>query len=303
MGRTRARLLQALCSGFIVTASGTTLAAVDVAVSGGSRIGGLQFTVVDLDLNDGIAAGYTFISGAQGPVGHSFARALTTAASDPPCPDCGWIDSTDGFLQPLSKASLGTDMHASLSIAASGIEAAGSTHQPGSSLLAIGYSRASSPPAASFPLLLTANTQLVVTALADTFATVSTGCAWEPAGLCGDVRAQAELSGRMMLPGAGTQSATLTSVAGEHLLHPFVDAFGQPIIVWDAPTGYGPSDTDQSFLSITLSNPTALSVGAYLQLDAVLVATAVPEPATYALLAMGLGMLALAARRRAAGRR
>src|SRR4051812_3986258 len=78
-------------------ASAVTLACLSAGWAQGAPVeakatlGPLQFAVVDLDLNDGIASGFSFLEGIDGPVGWSAMTVDTPRGSIP------HAVSTDGF--------------------------------------------------------------------------------------------------------------------------------------------------------------------------------------------------------------
>jgi hypothetical protein len=292
------------CATALLTTSSFALAE-DAYLGGWSQISGLTLTVVDLDLNDGVAAAYWFdgsTSSGDPTLGYTNGLARTGLGGSNPNVMDSRIDSYANFLSPGFVSSAQNGTAAGVSVNSSGMQTSGAIALSGASFASTVRS-ATQPIPGGYPytLWVTPNTQLVVTAVATTFAAVSTGCNWQVAtSLCGSVHAEASLSGRVIDGGVVSEilSSKISSDAGSGAFYTY-DQSGLPMFVTGPNADqFGPLNLSTSVLSITFTNNTTSARSEYLELESTVVAQAIPEPSTYALMIAGLAALSWAARRR-----
>ena len=273
--------------------------AVDVAVAGTSFISGLTFQVIDLDPNDGIAASYRFDTQGGAPAGYTDALVTTGVGSG--SVQNAPFNSTSNFLAPGIATSAQAGVVGSAQVGKGGLASEGAVTNYGAAVSST-VRTATQDVSTGFPftLWLAPNTALIASAYATTTASVNGGCSVYPSGLCGSVHTEAIMTGRVVSGGVITQvlQSGISSDAGVGTFLTF-GFDGLPVFDTglDAVT-YGKKDKSSGLLSITFTNNSLFETSQYLQLDTVVAAQAVPEPATYALMLAGLLGLGLTARRR-----
>lgn len=262
------------------------------ALGAWATIQNLSFTVIDLDLNDGVAASMSFVDGVHGRGGHTYANAWTSLDSNGLGEQYSSLPLNTEFMPTASQTSSQAGVFANTTVSSNGMTSAATATVLGATGVAAATSRTQFDgiyaPSYPYTLWLTPNTQLMVSALASTFAAVGTGCG-EAQGFCGSAFADARLIGRRIEGDriAENFTSSFTSNAGLGGIS-FAEASRVPTSQLSAAGG---------LLSITFTNATAALMSQHLTVETSAVVTAVPEPSTYALMAMGVALVALRRRR------
>jgi hypothetical protein len=261
---------------------GLTLAAsaAHAATSNASaQLGSLHFSVSDLDLTDGVTAGYTLLQSADGPVGNGGSVARVGVGDAALIENRVDVPATFEDYAPIHALSAGAQ--ARVSPVAGGTRAEASAVKDNGFAESAAYSFTgylSSAPYA-FTLDLAAHTSLTITMDASTLASAGTVCGIA-GDFCGTAASYVSLMGRMRVAGEGEVESILRSDAG------FLAGSA-----FDAKSG---------LLSITLFNNSAATNSGWLVTDVYASASVVPEPETYALMLAGLALIGGIGRRRGA---
>ncbi len=268
------------------------------ALGAWSTIQNLTFTLIDLDPTDGVTASMSFAQGVYGPGGHTIANAWTSLDTNSLGDQVSGLPLNNEFMLQTSQTSTQAGVFANTTVNENGMSSMATSTVLGGDAAAMATTRSQFngiySPSYPYTIWLSPNSQLVVSAFASTFAAVGTGCS-DAHGYCGSAYADARIFGRR--------------IEGDRIAEIFQSSFTSNaglggITFTDAsriPTGLVASHSGQ--LSITFTNDTAHAVSQHLTVETAAVVTAVPEPSTYALMALGLAFMVSAKKKRRPGMR